>query len=95
MKLYLVHCGFYDSSICDGLYEGHVNYFVAADSFEDAKAKAKNLDEFKNKKMHIDGLQEIQVVDGFNIILEEDKNISRQSTIVNYKHRELAPKEKK
>lgn len=41
MKLYMIHCGFYDPDLCDGLYEGHVNFFVAAESFEDARAKAK------------------------------------------------------
>ena len=40
MKLYLVHCGFYDKDICDGLYESHVNFFVSADHFEEARQKA-------------------------------------------------------
>lgn len=42
MKLFLVHCGFYDSDLCDGLYEGHVNFFVTADSFEGARAQWRN-----------------------------------------------------
>jgi len=40
MQLYLVHCGFYDVELCDGLYESHVNFFVAAKSFEDARVQA-------------------------------------------------------
>ena len=47
MKVYLVHCGFYDPELCEGLYEGHVNFFVAAESFDDARAKAKLIPEFK------------------------------------------------
>jgi hypothetical protein len=42
MFLYLVHCGFYDSELSDGLYESHTNIFVAAESFEDARARAKS-----------------------------------------------------
>lgn len=26
MNLYLAHCGFYDTEVCDGLYESHVNF---------------------------------------------------------------------
>lgn len=94
MKLFLVHCGYYDSEICNGLYEGHVNYFIAAENFEDAKTKSKLIEEFKNKKMHIDGMQEIQVVNGYKILLEQDSSIPNQTKIVNFKHREMAPKAK-
>lgn len=94
MKLFLVHCGYYDSEVCDGLYEGHVNYFIAAESFEEAKVKAKTLEEFKHKKMHVDGMQEIQVVNGHAIHLEYDKSYLDQTKIINFKHRELAPKVK-
>jgi len=93
MKLYLVHCGFYDSEVCDGLYEGHVNYFVVAKSFEEAKANIKELFEFKNKKMHIDGLQEIRCVNGHKINLVYDVTSIGETQIINYKHRELAHKE--
>jgi len=31
-----------DADICEGLYEGHVNYFVAAENFDEARAKAKS-----------------------------------------------------
>lgn len=92
MKLYLVHCGFYDNEVCDGLYESHVNFFVSAESFEDARLKAKNLPEFKAKRMHVDGLQEIQAVDGFKVHLEHNVSLNNQTQIVNFKHRDLAPK---
>ena len=90
-KLYLVHCGFYDNEICDGLYESHVNFFVAATNFEDARKKAKEIPEFQKKRMHVDGLQEIQAVDGFSIALTEDTQLAGQTLITNFKHRDLAP----
>lgn len=92
MKLYLVHCGFYDNEICDGLYESHVNFFVAAQSFEDARARAKQLPEFQLKRMHVDGLQEIQTIDGHRIFLERDESLNGETRILNLKHRDLAPK---
>lgn len=92
MNLYLVHCGYYDSSVSDGLYESHVNYFVVSDSFENARTQIKSKEEFKNKKMHIDGMQEIQAVDGFKISLEQHVDFVESKTkILNFKHRELAP----
>jgi hypothetical protein len=92
MKLYLVHCGFYDTEVCDGLYESHVNFFVSAESFEDARAKAKLFPEFQAKRMHVDGLQEVQAVGGFRLLLEQDPSLGGQTRIVNYKYRDLAPK---
>ena len=91
MKLYMVHCGFYDEAVCDGLYESHVNFFVCADSFEGARLKAKQLPEFKNKRMHVDGLQEIEAVGGFKIKLEAEISLQGKSVIHNFKHRDLAP----
>ncbi len=94
MNLYLVHCGFYDAAISDGLYESHINFFVAAENFDDAKIKAKQNSEFQNKKMHIDGLQEIQAVNGYKISLTQNSALSNQTVLVNLKHRDLAPKAK-
>ena len=37
MKLFLIHVGFYDPDIMDGLYEQHSNYFVVAEDIKDAK----------------------------------------------------------
>ena len=37
MKLFMVHVGYYDKSIGEGLYETHLNYFVAAEDAKDAK----------------------------------------------------------
>lgn len=92
MKLYMVHCGFYDQDLCDGLYESHVNFFVAAESFEDARAKAKLIPEFKAKKMHVDGLQEVVAISGHLIRLEPSAELTDETVIVNQRHRDLAPK---
>ena len=53
MKLFMVHVGFYDSSIGEGIYETHLNYFLAAENAKDAKAKAQSLEEFKLSLIHI------------------------------------------
>lgn len=34
MKLYLVHCGFYDEEVSEGIYEFHVNLPVIAESLD-------------------------------------------------------------
>jgi hypothetical protein len=92
MKLYLVHCGFYDNDLCDGIYESHVNYFVAAESFEEARKKAKEMPEFKSKRMHVDGLQEISAVNGHRVTLSKDISLEDQTVLTSHKHRDLAPK---
>lgn len=91
-KLYLVHCGFYDSEVADGIYESHVNYFVVADSFEDARTQAKLIPEFKFKRMHVDGLQEVSAVMGHRLHVEHDEELNGKSIVTNHKHRDLAPK---
>ena len=69
MKLYLVHVGFYDPSIMEGLYEQHANFFVVAENVIDAKKKARQNSTYKKKKMHIDGIQELDIIDGYRIKL--------------------------
>lgn len=70
MKLYLVHAGFYDDNISSGFYESHTNYFVVADNVKSAKSKARLIKEYRDKKMHIDGIMEVNEVDGYNINLQ-------------------------
>ena len=70
MKLFLVHAGFYDKNVSDGFYESHTNYFIVA---EDVKKKAKEIHEYKKKKMHIDGIREIDSVDGYKVVLERNE----------------------
>ena len=83
MKLYLVHVGFYDPNIMDGLYEQHANFFVVAENVKDAKKKAKQNLIFKKKKMHIDGIQELNIIDGYSIKLVASNSIDN-SVIYGY-----------
>ena len=69
MKLYLIHVGFYDPDLMEGLYEQHTNYFVVAENVKDAKKKAVQNSIYKKKKMHIDGIQELNIIDGYRINL--------------------------
>ena len=80
MKLYLIHTGFYDPNIMDGLYEHHTNYFVVAENVNSAKKQARQNPIYKKKKMHIDGIQELRVVDGYSIKLVEDD--SKDNTVI-------------
>ena len=68
MKLYLVHVGFYDNEI--GIYELHSNILVAAENLQAAKQTIKKKKIFIEKRMHIDGIQEINNVDGYDILLK-------------------------
>lgn len=92
MKLFLVHCGFYDAELCDGVYEAHVNYFVVAESFEDARAKAKLHPEFQKKRMHVDGLQLVEAVNGYRISAMQDESLNGQTLLTSSRHRDLASK---
>ena len=83
MKLYLIHVGFYDTEIMDGLYEQHSNYFVVAENVKDAKKKARQNSTYKKKKMHIDGIQELNIIDGYSIKLVAS-NSTDNSVIYDY-----------
>ena len=87
MKLYLIHVGFYDTEIMNGLYEQHANYFVVAENVKDAKKKAKQNSIYKKKKMHIDGIQELNIIDGYRINLIWDDYSSDDT--VNYSYDDL------
>ena len=69
MKLFQVHTGFYDPNISDGFYEGHTNIFVCAKDEKEAREKVKEKEEYKKFKMHIDGIQEMDTVEGYKIKL--------------------------
>tara|TARA_X000000368_G_scaffold54002_1_gene38421 strand:+ start:8143 stop:8412 length:270 start_codon:yes stop_codon:yes gene_type:complete len=83
MKLFMVHVGFYDKSIGEGIYETHLNYFIAALSPKEAKIKTQALEEFKEKSMHIDGIKEISNVQGYEVILKESSQ-SNEGEIISY-----------
>ena len=86
MKLFLIHTGFYDSEIIKGLYEQHSNYFVVAENIKEAKKKARQDPIYKRKKMHIDGIQELNVIDGFRITLVPEKT---EDDVVIYSYDEV------
>ena len=80
MKLYLIHAGYYDSEIMDGLYENHINYFVVAENVDSANKKARQNSTYKKKKMHVDGIRELNIVDGYRIKLVKDN--SRDNMVI-------------
>jgi hypothetical protein len=91
-KLFQVHCGFYDSEVLDGVFEFHVNFVVVAESFEDARARVKLEPDFQKKKMHVDGVQLIEAVQGYRVQLCEDPTLGGKSLVTSSRHRDLAPK---
>ncbi len=86
MKLYLIHVGFYDPELIDGLYEQHVNFFVVAKNVKEAKTRAKMIQVFQNKNMHIDGIQELNLVDGYRVNLVKETGTKET---VNYSYDEV------
>ena len=86
MKLYLIHTGFYDLDLMNGMYEQHTNYFVVAANIQEAKKKAKKNIAFNKMKMHIDSIQEINVVDGYLVKLEAD---SKENNSVSYSYEDV------
>jgi hypothetical protein len=90
MKLFMVHCGFYDKEISEGFYESHTNFFVVAPDFKAARLQAKDHPDFKRKRMHIDGLQEVDAIQGYRIKVEKDESLGAEGTAVkNYGYAEL------
>jgi hypothetical protein len=92
LNLYLVHCGFYDTELLDGVYESHVNFIVTGESFEEARAKVKQEPDFQKKRMHVDGLQQIDAVRGCRITLTPDPALEGKTILTSSRHRDLAPK---
>tara|TARA_B110001454_G_C12513004_1_gene347631 strand:- start:61 stop:333 length:273 start_codon:yes stop_codon:yes gene_type:complete len=86
MKLYLIHVGFYDPELMDGLYEQHGNFFVVAKNVKEAKYRAKRIQMFQNKNMHIDGIQELNFVDGYRVNLVKETGTKET---VNYSYDEV------
>ena len=67
MNLFLVHTGYYDKENSDGFYEQHSNILIVAKSIVEAKKNIKNNKEFIKKNMHIDGIKQINIIDGYDI----------------------------
>ena len=69
MKLFMVHVGFYDEEVGEGIYESHINIFVAAGNPKSANKKIMSMNKFRDKKMHIDVIKEINSVDDYEVHL--------------------------
>ena len=50
-----------------------------AEDVKEAKKKAKEIHEYKKKKMHIDGIREVDSVDGYKIVLERNEKRAQDS----------------
>lgn len=90
MNLYLVHCGYYNNEAGNGIYESHTNFFVVADDFQGARQKVKQKDVFQKLKMHVDGIEHIQAIDGYALRLENQPELNERSVIERFRHRDLA-----
>lgn len=88
LNLYLVHCGFYDQSLAaegaHNIFEGHHNFYVVARTPGEAKEKVHKKALFHEKKMHVDGMHHIEVVDGFRVKLEPAGPIETEIRHLNY-----------
>ena len=60
-----------------------MNYFIAASNAKEAKTKTLDLEQFKEKSMHIDGIKEISNVQGYDVILKENSN-SDEGKVISY-----------
>jgi len=89
MKLYLIHTGYYDKSIGEGFYEQHMNIFIAAKDAYSAKKKVKKNNDYLAKKMHIDGIKEIETIDGYDIKLKKSKTKQKVTSFNHYQSRFL------
>jgi hypothetical protein len=70
LKLFLVHCGFYDQQLCGGVFESHVCFMEVAPTPLEAKIKTKARPEVTARKMHVDGIQEV-AIPGYALLINE------------------------
>lgn len=82
MNLYIVHVGYYDPEV--GMYELHSNFFVVAEDPRAARQAVKEKAIFIAKKMHIDAIQEILNVDGYDIRLTKNDSAQKENRKLNY-----------
>ena len=85
MKLFIVHAGYYDGEI--GIYELHTNFIVAAENVVEVKKVINEKEIFKKKNMHIDAIQEIEIVNGYKITLTKDK--SNETKLISYDYTQI------
>ncbi len=85
-KLYLIHTGYYDKNTGDGFYEQHTNILIVAENAYSAKEKVKSNKDYIEKKMHIDGIKEIENIAGYDIQLIKTNNNEK---ITSYNHNQV------
>ncbi len=90
-KLYLVHVGFYDEAVGYGVYESHANFFVLAESPQEAKRLVKAKPLYAEKKMHTDGVQEIEAVGGHRLSFTPDPALEGADLLRSYTYNDLNP----
>tara|TARA_Y100001934_G_scaffold136733_1_gene165067 strand:- start:374 stop:664 length:291 start_codon:yes stop_codon:yes gene_type:complete len=95
MKLYLIHTGYYDKNVGEGFFEQHTNIFIVAKNAFHAREKVKKLPEYIDKKMHIDGIKEIENIGGYDINLTKSSNQEKVNTYNHYQVRFLSKNKKK
>lgn len=89
MKLFLIHTGYYNKTLDDGFYEQHSNIFVVAKDAYSAREKVKKRKIYIDNKMHIDGIQEIKNIDGYDIQLSKVKSNQKNKIYNHYQVRFL------
>ena len=89
MKLYLIHTGYYDKDVGEGFYEQHTNIFIVAKNAYEAREKAKKTKDYIDKKMHIDGIKEIENIDGYDIQLNKNSSKEKVTSFNHYQVRFL------
>lgn len=88
-KIYLIHCGYYDEEVSNGIFEFHINIPVVAETLQEAKEKVRKNTHFLSRKMHIDGIQEIEKIDGYKIQLIATGMPTAETQVHSHCHRDL------
>jgi hypothetical protein len=86
LRLFIVHCGYYDPALSAGAYESHTNFLVAAEEAGEAKAKAKGLAEYRRFHMHVDSVQEVVAVQGHEVALRRKASLGGKTLIRKQKY---------
>jgi hypothetical protein len=85
MKLFIVHTGYYDNEI--GIYELHTNFIVAANDIREVKNVMQKKEIFVAKNMHIDAIQEIEIINGYKVeLVRHEENITKLN---NYNYQQI------
>ena len=92
MKLYLIHTGYYDNSVGEGFYEQHTNILIVAKNAYSAREKVKKNKDYIEKKMHIDGIKEIENINGYDLKLKKTTKKEKINSFNHYQVRFLKSK---